>query len=91
MSRVVMNGDVAFDIGANIGLHTVLLSQLVGQSGKVCVFEPNLELLPTLGRTVGGLGNATFFGCALSDKAAESDFSFQKMIQWQVSRIGLKA
>src|ERR1700761_4651312 len=36
------------DIGANIGLHTTLLSQLVGESGQVYAFEPvpaNLELL----------------------------------------------
>lgn len=41
-------GDIVFDIGANIGLHTVHYSHTVGPSGKVLAFEPdpsNLELL----------------------------------------------
>lgn len=33
-------GDVAVEAGANIGTHTVMLSQAVGDSGKVYAFEP---------------------------------------------------
>jgi FkbM family methyltransferase len=33
-------GDVVFDIGANVGLYTVLLSKTVGDSGHVIAFEP---------------------------------------------------
>lgn len=97
MSRVVMPGDVAFDIGANIGLHTVLLSQLVGGHGKVCAFEPNAEMLPTLRRTVEGLGNATLFAYALADKTAESDLfvpedaSMASLADWTDGRLPDKA
>lgn len=72
MQRFVHEGDVAYDIGANIGLHSILLSRLVGERGKLHVFEPNAELLPALKRTVGQLGNATLHPVALSNKDAKS-------------------
>jgi FkbM family methyltransferase len=43
-TRVVManvsEGDIAFDVGANIGWYTTLLSRLVGPRGTVHAFEP---------------------------------------------------
>lgn len=36
----VREGDVVYDIGANFGLYTLLLSKLVGKSGQVFAFEP---------------------------------------------------
>src|SRR5947208_198994 len=41
MRQVVGPGDIAFDVGGHFGVHTVLLSQLVGSMGHVHVFEPN--------------------------------------------------
>ena len=38
---IVRHGMVAVDIGANVGYHTVLLADLVGQGGQVHAFEPN--------------------------------------------------
>src|SRR5258708_27788033 len=32
------------DVGANLGLYTLLLSRLVGESGTVVAFEPDPEL-----------------------------------------------
>ncbi len=69
MRQLVKEGDVVFDIGANIGLHTVLLSKLVGSEGRLCVFEPNRELLAQLSLTVEGLDNATLYPSALSNKS----------------------
>ncbi|MBV9328298.1 MAG: FkbM family methyltransferase [Chloroflexi bacterium] len=40
MVRHVAPGSVAYDIGANIGIHTLLLSRLVGRDGQVYAFEP---------------------------------------------------
>jgi len=58
MVRYVVPGSVAYDIGANIGIHTLLLSRLVGRSGQVYAFEPvpvlydrlceNIRLNPSL-------------------------------------------
>jgi FkbM family methyltransferase len=38
--RLLQPGDVAVDVGANIGLYTLLFSQLVGAEGRVHAFEP---------------------------------------------------
>lgn len=38
--RLVQQGDVAFDVGANLGLYSVLLSRLCGPTGHVWAFEP---------------------------------------------------
>lgn len=38
--RYIRNGDVALDIGANVGTHTLPLARLVGPQGKVVAFEP---------------------------------------------------
>src|SRR5262249_10058136 len=35
-----LRGGVCIDIGANIGLHTLTLSELVGPAGRVFAFEP---------------------------------------------------
>nr|WP_246294731.1 FkbM family methyltransferase [Schlegelella koreensis] len=72
MRRFVKPGDVVFDIGANIGLHTALLSKLVGATGKVYAFEPNSEIGPLLARTIAGMPNATLIPVALSDRTAKS-------------------
>ena len=69
MRKIVKEGETVFDIGANIGLHTVLLSKLIGAGGKLCVFEPNTDLLPQLELTVEGLKNATLHPFALSNKS----------------------
>jgi FkbM family methyltransferase len=72
MQRFVRSRDVVFDIGANIGLHSILLSHLVGPQGSLHAFEPNSELVPALTRTLSGLGNARLHTIALSDKDDES-------------------
>ena len=72
MRRVVRPGETAFDIGANLGLHTALLARVVGPQGRVCVFEPNRLLIPTLNKTVKMMGNAALFPVALSDHIGES-------------------
>src|SRR5690349_2714898 len=41
-------GDVALDIGANLGAHTLPLAQLVGPSGAVHAFEPQRILFQIL-------------------------------------------
>jgi FkbM family methyltransferase len=88
MRRSIRSGDVAFDIGANFGLHTVLLSRLVGPGGRVVAFEANPELIPMLERTIEGLGNVTLYSCALSDRSSDSvlfvpdDHSMGSLVDW---------
>jgi FkbM family methyltransferase len=58
LQKLVKPGDVVFDIGANIGAHTLGLARSVGPTGRVFAFEPadfafaklqrNLALNPVL-------------------------------------------
>src|SRR6266851_4538124 len=40
LRKLVRPGDLVFDIGANIGAHTLGLAQSVGPTGRVFAFEP---------------------------------------------------
>jgi FkbM family methyltransferase len=49
----VRPGNVALDIGANVGAHTVFLSHLVRKSGRVLAFEPLPPNIAALDETIG--------------------------------------
>lgn len=38
--KYIAKGNYVFDVGANIGFHTLFFAELVGESGKVIAFEP---------------------------------------------------
>lgn len=67
LGQCIRPGDVAFDIGANVGLYTVWLSSLTGPSGKVFAFEPNPAHQKGLAKTAGSLTNTTVLNVGLSD------------------------
>ena len=46
--KIVKKGNTVFDIGANIGHHSVCLSKLTGTSGKIFAFEPQLPVYHVL-------------------------------------------
>jgi FkbM family methyltransferase len=49
-------GDIAFDIGANVGQLTVVMAGLVGPAGWVYAFEANPQCLPLLRATLRANG-----------------------------------
>lgn len=59
MFRALKPGDVAIDVGANVGLFTLLMSKLVGPAGKVIACEPGSNNLPRLRKNIeiNGLTN----------------------------------
>jgi FkbM family methyltransferase len=46
-------GDVAFDIGANLGYFTLVMAKQAGPRGRVVSFEPDPEMFSALTRNVG--------------------------------------
>src|SRR6478672_202977 len=46
--QIVQPGHVVVEVGANLGAHTVFLSQQVGQKGVVVAFEPQRIVYQTL-------------------------------------------
>jgi FkbM family methyltransferase len=54
LRKVLRPGDTFVDVGANVGMHTVLAAELVGEHGKVIAVEPGENALPELRKAVGG-------------------------------------
>ncbi len=64
------------DLGANIGLYSLLLSRLTGQSGQVYSFEPEPNLFATLREncTANGVSNIVAFPYAAGASAGRAHF-----------------
>jgi FkbM family methyltransferase len=94
MRRLVRPGDTVFDIGAHIGLHTVLLSELTGSTGVVYAFEPNARKIAALAVTVSALPNATLHAFALGERPGRAtlfipeDESMASLADWTDGRVG---
>jgi len=52
IKKIVNDGDVVLDIGANIGYYTLIFAKLVGKSGKVYAFEPEPSNLAILKKNI---------------------------------------
>jgi FkbM family methyltransferase len=69
----VRPGMVAVDVGANVGLYTLILSRLVGTAGRVHALEPAPANLRALGRAIehAGATNVVVHAAAAGDRAGE--------------------
>jgi FkbM family methyltransferase len=75
VKHFVRSGETFFDVGANIGVYTVLASRLVGSGGRVHAFEPLTRVREVLQRNVE-LNNATnvvLNAVAVGEKIGEED------------------
>lgn len=70
---LIKPGDVAVDIGANIGFHTLYFAELVGEKGKVISFEPVLYNFNSLKENIAlnNFKNIKIHNIALSNKEEE--------------------
>lgn len=66
----LQKGDVFFDVGANIGLYTLLAAKAVGETGRVFSFEPVNKTFSRLKENVdfNEFVNCRLFNLAISDK-----------------------
>ena len=69
--RLVREGDVVLDVGANIGYYTVRFGKLVGAAGRVIAAEPTLHYRKVLERNIAenGLTNVRLLDYGFSDRA----------------------
>ena len=63
-------GDTVFDVGAFVGTHSILMYQLVGDTGRVYAFEPQPECADLIQKTftVNNMEN-----CTVANKAAGAE------------------
>jgi len=68
--KTVKEGDIVLDIGANIGVYTVMIAEIVGEKGKVYAFEPDPTNFAILKKNVeiNGYKNVILIDKAVSSK-----------------------
>ncbi len=74
--------DTVFDIGANIGTHTVFFAKKIGPLGRVISFEPDKTIAKALESHVSlnGLENVIVMQIALGNREYEGDLFVDKKI-----------
>jgi FkbM family methyltransferase len=78
IARTVKPSSVFYDVGANVGIYSLLASMLVG-SGKVFAFEPlprNVEFLREHLR-INAISNVELVPVAVSDKVGSAQFDVE--------------
>lgn len=74
-ARLIRPGMTAIDIGANLGYFSLLMSELVGETGSVHAIEPNPDIAHRLRRSldINGFGaRAMVHEVALTDRDGEA-------------------
>jgi FkbM family methyltransferase len=74
LRRLILRGTTFIDVGANIGIYTLLASRWVGDTGHVYSFEPSSRELAVLRRNVelNRLTNVTVIQAAVHDHAGSA-------------------
>jgi len=80
MKKIVKPGMIVFDLGANFGWFSLVLSKLVGSSGRVYSFEADPTLTDILKENIelNNLSNISVQSMAVSNKEGVSKFSLNK-------------
>lgn len=73
IKEIIGEGSIVIDAGANVGFYTRLFSKIVGNTGLVIAFEPNLKNFEILKERTGNLKNVRIENAALSDKSGKLD------------------
>lgn len=76
VEKLIEPGMQILDVGANIGLYTLLLARLTGATGKVFAFEPEPNLFSILCENCAAneASNVTPFQCAAGDANGRATF-----------------
>jgi FkbM family methyltransferase len=76
LNAILKPGDTAIDVGANIGMHTLIMAHRVGRAGRVVSFEPDPHPLDRMKQNLAlnGLDFVEARAMALSDKSERRTF-----------------
>jgi len=76
MIKHIRPGSVTYDVGANYGIHTLLMARLVGRDGHVYAFEPVPEIFSCLKEniTMNGFSNVTWLEFAADSQIRNHPF-----------------
>jgi FkbM family methyltransferase len=78
MKKYINQGDTFVDIGASVGMMTMMAAKLVGNEGRVLAFEPQLTRFTCLNLGVknNSFDNIKIFKYGLSDRASQQTLFF---------------
>ena len=68
LPQLLRRGDIAIDIGANLGYYTRPMADIVGAEGRVYAVEPVPVIYSVLERNVRGRGNVSLMNYALGEE-----------------------
>ena len=71
LSKILFQGAVAADVGANIGIYSRFLSRCVGPSGFVHSFEPSGDNFARLSRATDGLSNVRCTQAVVGERSGD--------------------
>src|ERR1051325_5275956 len=68
LKKIIKKGDYVLDIGANIGFYSEIMSELVGDTGKVFCFEPDNLNYKYLAKNIKGKKNIELIKKAVAEE-----------------------
>lgn len=75
LPRLLRRGDVAIDIGANLGYYTCPMADIVGAEGRVYAVEPVPVIYTVLKRNVSGRSNVSLMNYALGEQECQTQMA----------------
>ncbi len=75
LPQLLKKGDIAIDVGANVGQYTRRMSELVGETGRVISMEPMSETFGLLTSNCSDLRNVTLLNMAASSEPQEVEMA----------------
>jgi FkbM family methyltransferase len=86
--RILRPGDTVIEVGTHIGYVTMLFADLVGEHGRVVVFEPGRNNLPYLRANVGRYPTVEIIDAAVSDVDGTASFYEEELTGQNNSLLG---
>lgn len=75
LPQLLRRGDVAIDIGANLGYYTCPMADIVGADGRVYAVEPVPVIFSVLKRNVSGRSNVSLMNYALGEQECQVEMA----------------